>query len=249
MIQWVSWLLDRTRPAKRTTPARSPAASLGIQTLNPDLYRQALRHVSATSECPGPDAGSYDRLEYLGDAVLDCVVADHLFRMFPGENEGFLTSLRSKLVSRPACARVARTLDLGAMVTMSQELENQNGRNRESILADCLEAVIGAIYLDKGMRAARRFVHAQVLKDVDLDRLAAREDNFKSRLLEYAQAQGWEQPVYEVLKQSGVAHRLKFTVGVQLAGQARGIGHGSSKKKAEQQAARAALGQLSAESR
>ena len=241
MIRRICQLFRNIAPRSNSGTRYTFESKLNFRTRNFALYQQALRHSSVDRHLPNNWLRSYERLEFLGDAVLGCVVAEHLYTAFPSEMEGFLTLLRAKLVSKPACARVARALDLGTLVQLSPELEARGGRNSDSILADCLEAIIGAVYLDQGMTAARSFVYQHMLKDVDLDKLAAKEDNHKSRLLEYAQARGWEHPVYKTLETSGPGHKRIFTVEVHLHGHSHGVGQDDSKKKAEQRAAHEAL--------
>ena len=244
MIRWMDQLLRRVVRGTRRKDRHPVSAVLGIRTRNLRLYEQALRHTSAASQKAHHGAPSYERLEFLGDAVLDCVIAEHLYRVFADEDEGFLTALRAKLVSKSACAKVARSLDLGSIVQLSNEFELDGGRARDSILADCLEALIGAIYLDKGMSQARAFVAEHMLSGVDLQALAEIESNFKSALQEYAQAQGLELPSYHLKRVAGPARRPVFTVEVELNGEAAGIGRGNTKKKAQQRAAREALNKI-----
>lgn len=241
MIQWIARLLNRVVPGVLHRDQHPVLTSLGYRIRNQQLYEQALRHVSGANQTANRVAESYERLEFLGDAVLDCVTAEHLYRTFPDENEGFLTALRAKIVSKSACATVARSLDLGAFLQLSEEFQCHGGRENDSILADCLEALIGAVYLDRGMSQARTFVYEHMLKGVDLQALATKESNFKSLLQEYAQAQGLQLPKYNLLKVSGPARRQMFTVEVQLDDHVLGIGRGSTKKKAQQRAAQEAL--------
>ena len=241
MIHRVGQLLIRVSSVFHRAEQNPLMSKLGLRTRNLPLYHQALRHTSVAKQSIGQEGDSYERLEFLGDAVLDCAVADYLYRAFSHEDEGFLTALRAKLVSKPALAQVARSIELGSAIQLTSELERYGGRDSDSILSDSLEALIGAIYLDKGMPTARAFVFKHMLKDVDLNALAAKESNFKSRLQEYAQANDLELPRYKLLATAGPASRRTFTIEVELNGHAQGIGHGTSKKKAEQRAARAAL--------
>lgn len=226
---------------------RELETALGLRIRQWSLYEQALRHPSFERLHEDNLLHSYERLEFLGDAVLDCVVAEHLYRAFPGEMEGFLTPLRSKLVSRKACARVARRLNIGSFVHLSPELDSKGGRTNPSVLADCLEAIIGAIFLDRGITAAKSFIHQHMISGVDLRRLAAMEDNHKSLLLEFVQARGWEQPLYEVSAIDGPPHDRIFTIVTYVRGYEYGRGQASSKKRAEQLAAHQALSRLRSE--
>ena len=211
------------------------------------LYEQALTHRSLLRGQPGAHLQSNERLEFLGDAVLGFVVAEHLYRHFPEENEGFLTRVRAKLVRGSALARSARRIGLGEHVLMSENAAQAEGRRNASILADAFEALVGALYLDAGPDAARAFIRRNLLDQVDLAELARNRQNFKSLLLEYAQARSWPQPEYRTTSAEGPSHNRTFTVEVLLGGETYGRGAAASKKKAEQQAAGEALRRLRAE--
>ena len=212
------------------------------------LYEQALTHRSLLRGRPDTHLYSNERLEFLGDAVLGFITAEFLYHHFPDRDEGFLTRLRAKLVNGTALARCARQIDLGAMILMSENMAQTAGRDNRSILADAFEAVIGALYLDLGLEAARAFIHRTMLDHIDLDELARVRNNFKSLLLEYAQAQGWPQPRYQVVEEVGPSHEKTFTVEVLLRGEPYGRGTAGSKQQAEQEAAGKALERLRAES-
>jgi ribonuclease-3 len=204
-------------------------------------YERALTHRSLLRSDPSPHLTSNERLEYLGDAVLGMMVAEHLFKQFPDRDEGYLTRLRAKLVNRRALAECALELGLGEQILMSKAIAETTGRTSESILSDAFEAVIGAIYLDLGMEAARLFVNRTVLHRVNLAELARQRVNFKSHLLEFAQARRWPQPDYLVVEEIGPSHDKTFRVEVQLSGRSLGEGTAKSKKEAEQIAASRAL--------
>ncbi len=208
------------------------------------LYERALTHRSVLRGQADSHLFSNERLEFLGDAVLGFVVAEDLYARFPDKNEGFLTRLRAKLVNGSALAGYALNIGLDRLVLMSGNMEQTGGRRNETILADAFEAVIGAIYLDLGLETARRFIHRTMLEVVDLTDLASRRDNFKSLLLEYAQAHGQPQPTYRVVAEEGPSHEKVFTVEVLIGGVSYGTGSASSKKTAEQNAARKALREL-----
>ena len=208
------------------------------------LYEQALRHRSLLRGQPRSHLYSNERLEFLGDAVLGFVVAEYLYRHFPDETEGFLTRLRAKLVNGLALAHYAESIDLGLLILMSENMVQTQGRHNQTILADAFEAVIGALYLDRGINAARRFIHRTMLDHADLTGLAAKRDNYKSLLLEYVQAEGWSQPQYRVVTEEGPSHNRTFTVEVLVNEVPHGRGEAGSKKSAEQKAAREALKRL-----
>lgn len=205
------------------------------------LYERAMRHRSLLRGETESSSKSNERLEFLGDAVLGFITAEHLFAKFPEKDEGFLTRLRAKLVNGKALAICAEDINLGSLILMSKNMVQEQGRQNRTILADAFEALIGAIYLDQGLEAARQFIERTMLDRVDLTELAQQYDNFKSLLLEYAQARSWAQPLYRVVSEEGPSHAKTFTVDVILKGEACGRGQGSSKKLAEQRAAREAL--------
>jgi ribonuclease-3 len=220
---------------------------VGLPVRDLALYEQALTHRSVLRGQPGRHLASNERLVFLGDAMLGFVVAEYLYASFPEKNEGFLTRLRAKLVNGQALAHYAERRGLGALILMSDNMVQAAGRQNQTILADAFEAVIGALYLEHGLEAARGFIHRAVLQDVDLSDLATRQDNYKSLLLEYVQARGWPQPKYRLAEQAGPSHDRQFTVEVVLKSEAYGTGTAGSKKKAEQKAAREALRRLQAE--
>ena len=204
-------------------------------------HRSYLRHRSQNTS----EAGlSNERLEFLGDALLGFTTAEHLYAYLPDQSEGYLTRLRAKLVNGRALARYARRLELGQHILMSENMARSGGRQNATLLADAYEALIGALYLDRGLEAARSFIHLTVFDAVDLNRLARREENFKSRLLEYLQGQGRSQPQYRIIEEEGPSHDKTFTAGVFIEGEPYGRGTAGSKQKAEQQAAAEALDQL-----
>ena len=214
-----------------------------------ELYEQALRHRSSLSDTNGEGhTASNERLEFLGDAVLDFVTAEHLYRHFPDGDEGFLTRMRAQIVNGEALAQFASELGLGEMILMSDAVYRDGGRDSAAILADALEAIIGALYLDMGEQAARTFVRTRMLAQLDLNDLAHVRDNYKSLLLEHVQALGWTQPHYRVVREDGPPHERVFTIDVILCDEAYGRGQAQSKKKAEQKAAAQALDRLRCES-
>lgn len=235
------------RRVKRKRPAVLRAdieALVGRPVENMEYYRQALLHRSLLRGEPKGHLQSNERLEFLGDAVLGFVTAEHLYRSFPDRDEGFLTRVRAKIVNGQALARFAMRLDLGPLILLSDNMDQSGGRANPTILADAFEAVIGAIYLDLGEEAARIFIQEKILKEIDLEDLAHQRDNYKSVLLEHAQALGWPQPIYKVTDEEGPSHEKTFTVEVILNGESYGRGVARNKKKAEQEAAGEALDRL-----
>ena len=220
--------------------------SIGAEISDTALFERALRHRSLLRGQPDAHLYSNERLEYLGDAVVGFLVAEHLYATYPDRDEGFLTRLRAKLVNGRALAQRARDINLADFILVSDSL-SLDQRNSNSILADAFEAIIGALYLDQGMEATRTFVQRTVLSHMDLDQLAKVRDNFKSILLETVQARTRLQPEYRTISESGPSHDKRFVVAVLIGGKEYGRGEDRSKKGAEQRAARAALDNLLAE--
>ena len=208
---------------------------------DPAIYRRALTHRSVLRGHPDSHRLSNERLEFLGDALLDMIVGEVLYNTFPDENEGFLTRLRAKLVSKKALAAYARIMDLGTHVLMTENAAKDQGRDNPSILSDAFEALLGAVYLDRGFDAAQDFVQARALDTVDLEALAHAEENYKSILQETLQADSRPIPTYTVVDVTGPSHDRTYTVEVVVDGQPYGRGTASAKQKAEQNAARKAL--------
>lgn len=222
-------------------PLRAVENAVGHVFAEPALLRQALAHRSWVNAQGGHSIESNERLEFLGDAVLDMVVTDHLFRTRPDEDEGKLSKIKSLVVSAKVLAEVARPLGIGRYILLSRSEEKAGGGDRESILADAWESIIGAIYLDAGYCAAERFLHRTLVPRVSEFLEDAALANYKSALLEYAQAKGIAPPRYEIEKTSGPEHSKRYHMRVQLQGEVWGRGAGLSKKDAEQIAARQAL--------
>ena len=208
------------------------------------LLVTALKHRSYVYALHGHGIESNERLEYLGDAVLDLVVADFLFRRFNDKREGDLTQMKSLIVNRAILAKKARNIDLGRYVLLSPEEHSAGGAKQPSILCDAFEALIGVIYLDGGIEAGRNFVERFVLND--FDEMIRRDDciNFKSKLLEHTQSTGCGHPKYMVHAEEGPDHRKVFSVEVSVNTEKLGWGRGRSKKEAQQMAARDALQRL-----
>lgn len=202
-----------------------------------ELYELAATHKSACISMPDGTSVNNERLEYLGDAILNAIIADYLYIQFPGSDEGFLTQLRSKIVKRKELNRLAYLLGISNLIIL-----NKNQRqDKINILGNALEAIIGAIYLDKGYYKAKKFVIAKILiKHLDLERLAKKESDFKSRIIEWAQKNKKE--ISFLNEESGEGgHNTVFVSRVVMQDQELGSGTGYSKKDAEQRAAEEAL--------
>jgi len=217
---------------------------LGVEFAGPALLALALVHSSYVNENPGTAAGHNERLEFLGDAVLDFVVAGKLYRDFPDLSEGQMTRLRSALVRRETLARVARSIGLGDYLVMGKGEEGSGGRDKSANLAGALEAVIAAVYLDRGVTVARKIIVRLLEAEWPAAIAAGTGGDAKSRLQELTQARFQLTPGYRLLAETGPDHDKQFTVEVTVNGEVLGSGTGSSKKLAEKEAARAALERL-----
>src|SRR2546428_1568220 len=185
---------------------------------------------------------SYERLELLGDAVLSLVVCDHLYHRYPDAPEGELAKLRARIVSEPWLARIAQSLDLGRYILLGKGEEKAGGRHRPALLADVLEAVLGAVYVDSGFGVIHA-VATRLLQDA-FDELEMPSEDYKSTLQELLQEQERRIPRYRISSQEGPDHARIFVATVEASGRILGEGKGSSKKQAEQAAAREALRHL-----
>jgi ribonuclease-3 len=207
------------------------------------LLHTALTHGSVGIEARSRHGDNYERLEFLGDAVLNLVISDHLYRMFPTRLEGDLARLRAAVVSEGPLARVARSADLGRYLLLGRGEEKGGGRSRASLLADALEAVIGAVYVDSGYGVAHYCV-TRWFGD-ELARLEEPgEGDYKSQLQEMVQQRERRLPRYRITGQAGPEHSRHFIAVVEVNGRVLGEGRGRSKKEAEQAAAQQALQQL-----
>jgi ribonuclease-3 len=206
-----------------------------------NLLEQALTHRSFLNENKKIKSSHNERLEFLGDAVLELVVTDYLYQKYPDKNEGDMTSIRSALVNATTCAEVAKNLQVNDFLLLSRGEAKDTGRARQYILANALEAIIGAIYLDSGYEKAKEFVMrniAPMTEEIVKKELWA---DSKSRFQEKAQDIIGITPAYKTLKEVGPDHDKKFTVGVFLGERKVAEGSGESKQDAEQSAARHAL--------
>jgi ribonuclease-3 len=216
---------------------------------NQDLLETALSHRSSLNELSSGSKSreSYERFEYLGDAVLELATTEYLFHDHPEEPEGILTAYRSALVKTTTLAEAARDLELGDKMYMSKGEEATGGRENEGLLADVFEAVIGALYLDQGYEAVKKFLENHLFpRFEEIKKNKLYRDN-KSFYQEVIQAKSLPTPTYEVVKAVGPDHHKTFTVNVLVQGEVMGTGTGNSKQQAQQQAAREALEKLEEE--
>jgi len=211
---------------------------------NSTIYIQALRHRSTLTQDQFGPADSYERLEFLGDAVLDLIVTEIIFDRYPKEEEGFLTKLRAQIVKGDTLAMFAKEMGLSSLLLLADPARGQGIKNSKSILADLFEAVTAAIYLDAGYGEVSRFIQMVLNRYINYRDIITTLDNYKSLLLEYAQARHLEIPTYSVVSESGPGHNKTFETEVYVDGEAMARGVGKSKKEAEQKAANKALNML-----
>lgn len=207
------------------------------------LFRMALTHRSLANET-GRELPDNQRLEYLGDSVIGLVVNDYLYRNFPESPEGELARLKSAVVSEAALANFARRIGLGDLLKMGKGAEAGGGRDRASILADAFEALAGALYLDNGLPAVRKFLLRLIPDEIHAVHESGSSRDPKSTLQEIIQKKTHEAPVYEIVSASGPDHKKEFVCRVLSLGKELGRGTGASRKQAEQSAARSALSKL-----
>lgn len=223
---------------------------LGIRIHNDKLFAEALTHRSYVPLLPEGENRSNERLEFLGDAVLNLAAAEFLFRKFPNLEEGEMTRLRSFLVNQHSLADYARKINLLPLLRMTASAQQAVEKGYESLLADAFESLLGAVYLDSGFETVLNFLCDKIFpRDISSETELFREldRNFKSALLEFTQANGLGIPKYNLLKEEGPDHDRTFTVQVLVNDIPRGIGVGKTKKSAEQAAAELAFGQIKRE--
>lgn len=213
---------------------------IGFKIRTHQIFLQALMHRSYLEQTK-KQGRTYERLEFLGDSVLGLIVAEFLFEEFSEKDEGFLTKVRSKLVNREALADAAEKINLSNYLFINKNLKQNSSAGNKTILADSFEALIGAIYLDSGIYAAKQFVNKYLIEPNSREGMYLVDENYKSQLLELSQARKMENPIYSVIKEEGPQHDRFFTVQVKIGENVYGMGEGRNKKTAEQNAARYAL--------
>ena len=213
--------------------------AIGYRFKNIALLQNALSHSSYANERWHDSLKSNERLEFLGDSILGMVTAEYLYRNFPDRPEGDLTRMRADMVCERALANVAERIDLGKHLLLGHGEETGGGRTRDSILADAVESVIAACFLDGGMEPARNFINTFVLTEVPVKKL--RNADYKTALQELVQQKKNQTLSYALVGESGPDHDKQFAVEVSLNGRVVGAGSGTSKKRAEQDAARSAI--------
>lgn len=214
-------------------------AITGITPREPFLYRLALKHSSLVTTRKRSAQECNERLEFLGDTVLDSIVSEYLFKLFPTQDEGFLTEMRAKIVNRTSLNEICRKLHIDQFLVYNQ---SRRGQVNKSMYGDALEAFIGAVYLDLGYRRTQRFVRRRILQThIDLKTLESRIYNFKSMLLEYVQKEKLDNLCYELVEERGEGNDKHFKVVVKIGREVHGEGEGRKKKIAEQNASQDAL--------
>lgn len=238
----LSWINPNTIDLREKFLKKSVTHLLGSSPNNLNLYRLAFLHASASKDSVAKSyKESNERLEFLGDSVLGMITAAYLFKKFPFKDEGFLTEIRSRMVSRESLNVLGRKLGLDEVI----EYENQKKTilSRSSMYGDALEAFIGAVYLDKGFAFTQNFIISKILTQYfDLEIVIQNNPNFKSLLIEWAQKEG--KKAQFILEEEGLHHNKEFTAFVLLDGEKISEGKGYSKKKAEQTAAMKACEEL-----
>jgi ribonuclease-3 len=216
-------------------------------THKPQRLRQALTHKSYLNESKEKGIEDNERLEFLGDAVLDLIISEVLVERFPNAPEGDLSKMKARVVSEATLARVAREIDLGQFLLLGKGEERTQGREKSSLLADAMEAVIAAVYLDLGFPAAREVILKAFT--LPMEELTGPEVivDYKTDLQEFCQREFETLPVYRVVQESGPDHQKVFEVEIQILDALYGIGSGKSKKEAEQKAAQITLERLKKE--
>jgi ribonuclease III len=234
------------RPAKRDSINKmidfSPLEKkLDLKFKNKDLLIQALTHRSYLNENPNFYLAHNERMEFLGDAVLELAVTEYLYKEFPKESEGELTTWRAALVNADSLSQIAKELDFNGYLLLSRGEAKDTGKARDYILANCLEAFIGALYLDQGYKKAKEFIDRVLIKELPkiLEKKLFRDA--KSHFQEQAQEKSRITPIYKVLEEQGPDHAKNFSIGVFLGEELIAKGEGSSKQEAEEQAAKNAL--------
>ncbi len=219
---------------------------LKVKFKNPQILKRALTHRSFLNEIKDKQITSNERLEFFGDAILSFVVSDWIFKQFPNYLEGRMTNLRSKLVKTGTLAKVAKNLNIGEYLFLSRGERESKGQQKPTLLANALEAIIGAIFIDQGIEAVENFIKRNFKPLLKEFITLGNFKDYKSLLQEKLQAQKSKSPIYKTIKEEGLEHNKIFTLNVySQKGELLASGKGKSKQKAEQDAAKLALEKLS----
>ncbi|MBU0672117.1 MAG: ribonuclease III [Candidatus Margulisbacteria bacterium] len=233
-------------PPKREEELREFEKKLGTSFLSKSLLNQSLTHSSYGHEQKIADN---ERLEFFGDAILKLVISEYLYHKFPERAEGALTKIRAAVISDETLAGVGRRLNVGDFLLLSANEKRTGGARRKSNLANALEAVIGAVFIDAGIGKSREVILGFLLKEIETVSSEGYIRDYKSALQEYTQKRKWTLPHYLVIKETGPKHRRVFWMEVKIQGRKCGSGRGRNKKEAEQRAAMHALTHLKTEER
>ncbi|MDR9419208.1 ribonuclease III [Gracilimonas sp.] len=243
MPEWFRSLFSKKKKSDLSPELKSRIEKLegivGFQIDDPSLFLKALRHRSTLSQDQYEVYDSYERLEFLGDAVLDLIASEILFNNYPEKDEGFLTKVRAKLVRGDTLSIFSQKLGIEELMELGEK--NGGGNISKNILADAFESIIAAIYITKGYQHSYQFVDKVIEENLVVEDLINTVDNYKSALLEYAQAEKMTIPYYKLVNETGPGHDRTFEVKVLIGDKEFGKGKGKSKKKAEQKAAKKAL--------
>ena len=220
---------------------------LGYRFKDPLLLQHALTHKSYANEYRLGNLGHNERLEFLGDTVLDFVISDIIMRLCPSSPEGELSKIRAVIVSEGSLSKAAKELDLGGYLLLGKGEEQTGGREKPSLLANAFEAVVAAFYLDGGLDPAYRFLQDRLEDEIRAVTETGQTHDFKTELQERCQSAYGSLPRYQVVKETGPDHQKIFEVEIEAGGRLLGRGVGKSKKEAEQEAAREALERLKLE--
>jgi len=227
------WKILKSKSAADTKLIAAIRNIAGFTPSNLELYKLATLHSSIGKANSSGLKDSNERLEYLGDAILGAAVADYLFKKFPYKDEGFLTEIRSRIVNREALNLLARKIGVGTIV----QFDSKNAHLQQVILGNTLEAIVGAVYLDKGYLRCKKFVIDKLIAPYyDLEEVVNSNSNYKSKLIEWSQREG-KNVRFEIVEVKKAKNRKEFTAQVMLDNEAKGMGYGNNKKKAEQDAA------------
>lgn len=251
MYQWLKRAFGTSTDPSPATQPDSPEKWNHLESIlgfsirdDQKIFERALRHRSIIDGDQYEKHETYERLEFLGDAVLDLIITELIFNHYPTKNEGFLTKLRAKLVRGDSLAFLAKKLELYTVLEIGSRARGQGIEMSKSVLSDIFESLVAAIYLTKGYEKTYEFVQSVFLKYVDFEDVTAKVDNYKSLLLELTQANKLPLPEYRVVSEHGPGHDKIFEVAVSVSDIDYGEGEGKSKKEAEQIAAKKAYRKL-----
>ena len=223
---------------KQTKDLKELEGKIGYTFKDKTLFKQALTHSSYANEHRHEGLKDNERLEFLGDAVLEIISSEYLFYNYPDMAEGEMTKLRASIVCEPTLALCTHEISLGSYLFLGKGEERTGGRNRDSIVSDAMESVIGAIYLDGGFASAKEFIHKFILKDIEHKKLFYDSKTILQEMVQGGQEKGI---VYQLVGEEGPDHNKSFRVEVVIGGEAFGCGIGRTKKAAEQEAAYQAI--------